>query len=222
MHAKSLQSCLTLCNPMDCSPPDSSSNGFLQAGILECVAMPSSRGSNPCLLRLRHWQAGSLPPAPPGKAHQPVHPPAFPSTMSSCLGFWSAPSNKWYLLCCGLQLAFPILSRRQRSKNIFNKGPKPGPARNKASCQAAGMVSPAQGPNMLSLRGQRDPCQPARFAHHSFLTWTRSLEMDRPPAHRDSAWAQSLLFHLAGRFQGRNRGRGWQTREGGGRAVPFG
>ena len=28
MHAKSLQLCLTLCNPMDCSPPSSSAQGF--------------------------------------------------------------------------------------------------------------------------------------------------------------------------------------------------
>ena len=40
------QSCLTLCGPMDCSPPDSSVHGILQARILECVAMPSSRGSS--------------------------------------------------------------------------------------------------------------------------------------------------------------------------------
>ena len=32
-----------------------------QARILEWVAMPSSRGLNPCLLPLLHWQAGSLP-----------------------------------------------------------------------------------------------------------------------------------------------------------------
>ena len=32
--AKSLQSCLTLCNPMDCSPPGSSVHGTLQARIL--------------------------------------------------------------------------------------------------------------------------------------------------------------------------------------------
>ena len=31
------QSCLTLCNPMDCSPPSSSVHGILQARILEWV-----------------------------------------------------------------------------------------------------------------------------------------------------------------------------------------
>ena len=44
VHAKSLQLCPTLCNPMDCNPPGSSGHGILQARILEWVAMPSSRG----------------------------------------------------------------------------------------------------------------------------------------------------------------------------------
>ena len=43
---KSLQSCSTLCNPMNCSPPGSCVHGVLQAEILEWVAMPSSRGSS--------------------------------------------------------------------------------------------------------------------------------------------------------------------------------
>ena len=46
VHAKSLQSCLTLCNPMDCSPPGSSVHGILRARILEWVVMPFSRGSS--------------------------------------------------------------------------------------------------------------------------------------------------------------------------------
>ena len=33
-------SCMTLCSPMDCSPPDSSALGILQARILEWVANP--------------------------------------------------------------------------------------------------------------------------------------------------------------------------------------
>ena len=40
------QSCLTLCNPMDCSPPGSSVHGILQARILKWVALPSSMGSS--------------------------------------------------------------------------------------------------------------------------------------------------------------------------------
>ena len=44
--AKLLQSCLTLCDPMDCSPPGSSVHGILQARILEWVAISLSRGSS--------------------------------------------------------------------------------------------------------------------------------------------------------------------------------
>ena len=40
------QSCPTLCDPMDCSPPDSSVHGIFQARILEWVAISSSRGSS--------------------------------------------------------------------------------------------------------------------------------------------------------------------------------
>ena len=42
MCAKLLQLCLTLCDPMHCSPPGSSLHGILQARILEWVAMPFS------------------------------------------------------------------------------------------------------------------------------------------------------------------------------------
>ena len=40
--AKSLQSCLTLCEPIDSSPPGSSVPGILQARILEWVAISFS------------------------------------------------------------------------------------------------------------------------------------------------------------------------------------
>ena len=45
-YAKSLQSCLTLRNPMDHNPPGSSVHGILQARILEWVSMPSSGESS--------------------------------------------------------------------------------------------------------------------------------------------------------------------------------
>ena len=51
MHAKSLQSCPTLCDPMDCSLPGSSVYGILQARILEWIAMPFVRASS----RPRDW-----------------------------------------------------------------------------------------------------------------------------------------------------------------------
>ena len=64
------QSCPTLCDPMDCSPPGSSAHGILQARILECVACPPSGdlpdpGIEPASLMSPALQA--LPLAPPGK-----------------------------------------------------------------------------------------------------------------------------------------------------------
>ena len=43
VHAKLLQSCLTLCDPIDHSPPGSCVQGVLQARILEWVACPPPR-----------------------------------------------------------------------------------------------------------------------------------------------------------------------------------
>ena len=47
-----VQLCLSLCDPMNCSPPGSSVFGILQARTLEWVAVPFSRSSQP---RDRTW-----------------------------------------------------------------------------------------------------------------------------------------------------------------------
>ena len=68
-----LQSCLTLCYPLNGSPPGSSVHGISQARILEWVSISASGGSSRPrdgtghLLRLLHWHVGSLPLASPGK-----------------------------------------------------------------------------------------------------------------------------------------------------------
>ena len=74
MCAKSLQSCLPLCNPMNCGPPDSSvplefhdspgKNIGLGCHTLLQGIFPTQRA----LLHLLHWQADSLPLVPPGKS----------------------------------------------------------------------------------------------------------------------------------------------------------
>ena len=63
------QSCLTLCDPMDCSPPGSSVHGSLQARTLEWVAMPSSKLSSQPRggTRSPSLQVDSLLSEPPGK-----------------------------------------------------------------------------------------------------------------------------------------------------------
>ena len=74
IYAKSLQSCPTLCNLI---PPGPSLYGILQARIQGRVAMPSFRRSSQLrdqihILRLLHWQASSLPSAPPGNPISPI------------------------------------------------------------------------------------------------------------------------------------------------------
>ena len=66
MRTKLLQSCLTLCDPMDYSPPGSSVHGILQARYecgLPCPPpgdLPNP-GIEPCLFRLLRGQTGSAP-----------------------------------------------------------------------------------------------------------------------------------------------------------------
>ena len=72
VRAKSLQLCRSLCNPMDGSPPGSSVHGHSLGKnigkhchfLLQRIFL--TQGSNTRLLHLLHWQAGSLPLAPPG------------------------------------------------------------------------------------------------------------------------------------------------------------
>ena len=72
MQAKSLQSCPTLCSPMDCRPGSSvhvdspDKNTGVGCHALVQGTFPT-QGFNPCLLCLLHWHVGSLPLVPPGK-----------------------------------------------------------------------------------------------------------------------------------------------------------
>ena len=71
-----LKLCLTLCYPMDCSPPGSSVHrdspgkniGMGCHALLQGIF--PTQGSNLCLLCLLHWQLGSLPLGPPCKPPQ--------------------------------------------------------------------------------------------------------------------------------------------------------
>ena len=92
-----IQLCLTLCDPMNSSPGDSSVHGTLQAGILERAAIPSSRPSfwpriEPASPALR---ADSLTSEPPGKPMNTRI--GSPSLLQG--SFWTQESN-WGLLHC--------------------------------------------------------------------------------------------------------------------------
>ena len=78
VHAQSLsKSCLTLCGPMDCSPPGSSIHGISQARILE-------------------WVAISSPEDLPNPRIEPVSPE---SSALACRFFTTDPPGKHMLVC---------------------------------------------------------------------------------------------------------------------------
>ena len=73
MRAKSAQSCLTLCDPVNCSSPEFSVHRISQASILEWIPF-SSLGDLPdpgIELRSPILQADSLLSKPPGKMCSP-------------------------------------------------------------------------------------------------------------------------------------------------------
>ena len=92
IYSLEAQLCLTLCSPMDCSPPGSSGHGILQARVLEWVAMTSSRGSSrlhpglpsfrQMLYRLSHQGSPGMRLAPISR-WSPNQPPALPCCVSS-------------------------------------------------------------------------------------------------------------------------------------------
>ena len=74
LRSRSLQSCPTLCDPIDWSPPGFSGGPWDSPGknigggchgLLQGIFL--IQGLNLCLLCLLHWQMGSLPLVPPGK-----------------------------------------------------------------------------------------------------------------------------------------------------------
>ena len=73
VHAKSLQSCPTLCDPMDCRLPGSFVHGVFQARILEWVAISFSRGTSwprvwtciSCVSYIGRWFFITRPPGKP-------------------------------------------------------------------------------------------------------------------------------------------------------------
>ena len=80
------QSCPTLCDPVDCSPPASSVHGILEAIILECKAIPFSIGTS----WPRDWTwvsciAGALPFEPSGKPFATL---VIPNCLVKIFFFW--------------------------------------------------------------------------------------------------------------------------------------
>ena len=99
-NAKSLQSCLTLRNPMDCSSPGFSIHGILQARILEWVTMPSWVAHQAFLSmgfsRQEYWSGLPCPP-PGGNLPNPGMEPASLSS-SALAGRFFTTSATWWLI----------------------------------------------------------------------------------------------------------------------------
>ena len=93
VHAKPLQSCLTLCDPMDCSPPGSSIH---ESGVLcpppEDLPVPEIK---PASFVSLHQQVGSLPLMPPEKP--------FFGEMNTCICMTES-------LCCPLETITTLLT----------------------------------------------------------------------------------------------------------------
>ena len=101
--AKLFQSCLSLCNPLDCSPPGSSVHGILQARILEWITMPSSRRSSKPRDQTRDscssCTAGRFFTAePPGKPITWIYHSLF--CIHQLMNVWVAPSLAIMHKCC--------------------------------------------------------------------------------------------------------------------------
>ena len=86
VHAKSLQPCRSLCNPLDCSPPSCSVCGILQARIPEWVACPLPGESS----------------RPRGRSH---------FSYVSCIGRQKQPGNPILYIQAHLIFSFDTLSR---------------------------------------------------------------------------------------------------------------
>ena len=116
--AKSLLSCQTLCGPIAHQAP--LSMGFSRQEYWNGLPCPPpgvfpTQGSNPLLLRLLNWQAGSLPLVPPGK------PPLV----------WKFILNKTIPLCpaWGLTvMAQDLPCRQQEAWSLGPLGTKPTPS----------------------------------------------------------------------------------------------
>ena len=99
MSARSLQLCLTLYHPMDCSPPGPSVHGESPGKNTEvgCHSLHQgiflTQGLNPCLLCLLNWQAGSLPLVPPGK---PIHTHLYKTIILLYIWNWHSIANQLY------------------------------------------------------------------------------------------------------------------------------
>ena len=121
--AKSLQSCPTLCDPIDSSPPGSSVPGTLQARTLEWVAISFSNAGK-WKVKVKSLSRVQLFATPWTAVHQ-----APPSMRFSRQEYWSgvplpsptlwSPSNYWVILgLCAYQFSILLLPQSGKSETL--------------------------------------------------------------------------------------------------------
>ena len=111
--AKSLQSCPTLCDPIDCSPPGSSAHGIFQARALEWGAIAFSHLG---LVLLICW----CPPRPPREASGRELGVGMKAVRISLLGTRAERAENWCRWVIWEESAKPhnqMLKKRKRSLN---------------------------------------------------------------------------------------------------------
>ena len=178
MHAKSLQWCLTLSAPMDCSLPGSSVHGILWARILEWAPVPSSRESSPP----RDWThifyisciaGGFTTTEPPGK----------PLIILPLITQSHTSSN------CPISDNSSFFSRCLREKPLESSPPLPLPNTRPVHQQTL---------LILRLKCLQIPATPHFLHQHlqvqttMFLTWTLAIHPDWSPCFHFCPVAQSL------------------------------
>ena len=118
--AKSLQSCPTLCDPMDCSPPGSAIPGILQARTLEWVAMSFSNAWK-WKVKVKSFSRVWLFATPWTAAHQ-----APPSMGFSRQEYWSGGAIAFSWETCAVTIISPLVLVLGFFNNVWSMSTKNG------------------------------------------------------------------------------------------------
>ena len=193
MHAQSLQSCQTLCDPMDCSPPGSPVHGISQARILEWVIISFSK-------RVPDPGVKPTSPASPALAGR-FFTPSHLGSLSNCL----TTSSLMYVTCFpGINTAtvanwkLPVILNlnlglgKGMCREVSPRNPGPASAASRGSVQTWGRTPVPRASLVLllvcllrvSVKGREHPC---RLLHPPLGRSKDSLPGPTSP------WATSIL-----------------------------
>ena len=161
MHAKSLQSCLSLCDPMDCSPPVFSVLGIFQARILEWLPCP-----------------------PPGHLSNPGIKPMSLTSPALASGFFTTGATgkplstaTWFNLCFKNQSTeYCVDKGSEQTKVELGRAVSTLGFAGSSTVKIPPAMQEPQEKQIQSL-GEEDPLEKEMASHSSVLTWR--IPMDR-------------------------------------------